>query len=258
MKSSHFRRKRMCAGALICANLLVTTSTSEAQQFYSDNQWVAPHGVATLVGTVGEEYSQAYLVAALIPEWEFNVQVTHYYDDPDGSSDSFTATNLFVKHRMHENEAGTSGYGFLAGTGLFPEHLAQGETTTAFQSWWATAVFTQAFADDRVFVDVLPGAMVNLDHGDSGGTAWGFTYASRMAVYGVIPQSAIVGEVFGTAGEAYAEPSYRVGIRWESPKLVIAASYSDAFDGSGGAGFELGLMYFTDPHFCFGGCSRNR
>ena len=32
-----------------------------AQQFNGDNQWVAPHGVATLVGTVGEEYSQAYL-----------------------------------------------------------------------------------------------------------------------------------------------------------------------------------------------------
>lgn len=25
-------------------------------------------------------------------------------------------------------------------------------------------------------------------------------------------------------------------------------------NGSGGAGFDIGLMYFTDPRFCFGGC----
>lgn len=24
-------------------------------------------------------------------------------------------------------------------------------------------------------------------------------------------------------------------------------------NGSGGAGFDIGLMYFTDPRFCFGG-----
>jgi len=50
------------------------------------------------------------------------------------------------------------------------------------------------------------------------------------------------------------DPSYRPGIRWESPKLDITGMHSDAFDGSGGAGFEIGLMYFTDPRFCFGGC----
>jgi hypothetical protein len=58
-----------------------------------------------------------------------------------------------------------------------------------------------------------------------------------------------VGEVYGTAGEAYSEPGYRVGIRWESPRWVISATYANAFDGSGGAGFELGIMYFTDPRF---------
>jgi hypothetical protein len=73
-------------------------------------------------------------------------------------------------------------------------------------------------------------------------------------VYDVIPQTAIVGEVFGTTGEAYSKPSYRFGLRWESPKLVVAGTFSAAFDGSDGAGFELGIMYFTEPRYCLRGC----
>jgi hypothetical protein len=102
----------------------------------------------------------------------------------------------------------------------------------------------------------MPGFTVNLDQGDTGENAWGFTYTSRLAIYDVIPQSAIVAEVFGTAGEAYAPPSYRAGVRWEGKKWIWAATYSDAFDGSGGAGFEIGFIYFTEPRFCFGGCKR--
>ena len=243
---------------MLSLHLLFSTSVAQAQQFYSDNQWVAPYGVGTIVGTVGEEYSQFIAVAALIPEWEFNVQLTHYYDDPEGGDESFTATNLYVKHRISENAAGTSGYAFLAGTGLFPEHLAQNETTKALESWWANGVMSYAFAGNRVLLDLLPGVAFNSDFGTDGESAWGFTYASRVSVYDVIPQSAIVAEVFGTAGEAYAKPSYRMGVRWESPKWVVAGTYSDAFDGSGGAGFELGVIYFTDALFCFGGCRKDR
>lgn len=235
---------------------LLMVSTAHAQQFSGDNQWVAPHGVATIVGTVGEEYSQFYAVAALIPEWEFNLQLTHYYDDPRDNNDAYTATSLYVKHRLAQNDRETSGYAFLAGTGLFPEHLQQGEVSRAFQSWWATGVATYAFADDTILWDILPGVAVNFDQDQTGETAWGFTYTSRLAVYEVIPQSAIVAEVFGAAGEAYAEPSYRFGVRWESPKWIWALTYANSFDGSGGAGVELGVMYFTDPRFCIGGCKR--
>jgi len=44
----------------------------------ADNQWVAPHGVGTVAATTGEEYSTLVLVAAFVPEWEFNLGVTHY------------------------------------------------------------------------------------------------------------------------------------------------------------------------------------
>lgn len=247
------QKNRFIAG-LLGTQLVFGSGLAEAQQFYGDNQWVAPHGVATLVSTLGEDFSQLYAVAALIPEWEFNLQLTHYYDDPRDDSGSYTATNLYVKRRLAQNEAETAGYGFLAGTGLWPEHLDEGEVTTAFASWWATGVATYAMANDRVLLDLLPGVVVNTDHKDTGNTAWGFTYSARLAVYDVVPQSAIVAEVFGTAGEAYAKPSYRLGVRWESPKLIVAGTYSDAFDGSGGAGFELGFVYFTEALFCLGGC----
>lgn len=239
----------------IIAILLSTFSLiGHAQQFAGDNQWVAPHGVGTFVATAGEEYSQLYAVASLVPEWEFNLQLTHYYDDPRDETDSYIASGLFVKRRLQENDAQTAGYAFLAGTGMFPEHLEQGQRNAALDSWWVSGVATYNFANDKVLWDILPGVTYNTDHGDEGGNAWGFTYTSRLAIYDVIPQSAIVAEVFGTAGEAYAEPSYRVGVRWESPKWIVAATYSDAFDGSGGAGFEIGLMYLTEPRFCFGGC----
>lgn len=241
---------RACAAA----SLLALLPPAFAQQFAGDNQWGAPHGVATLVGTVGEDYSQFYAIAALVPEWEFNFQLTRYRDAPRDRSGAYTATNFYVKRRLSENEAGTAGYAVLAGTGLFPKHTERGQVANAFESWWATGVATFNFVDDHVLLDILPGVVANLDQEPDGDTAWGFTYTSRVAIYGIIPQSAIVAEVFGAAGEADAETAYRAGVRWESKRWIVAATYSEAFDGSAGAGFELGVMYFTDPRFCFGGC----
>ena len=205
---------------LLFAVSLAFSEMAHAQQFAGDNQWVAPAGVSTLVGSVGEDYSSAILVGALIPEWEFNAMGTYYYEDPRNDSEDYLASTFWAKHRLFETDDGTEGY-FVQGTA------------------------TYAFADNKVLLDFVPGVIVNLDQDDNDETAWGFTYVSRLAVYDIIPQSAIVGEVFGTAGEAFAEPSYRFGVRWESKNLVIAATYSDAFDGSGGPGVGIGhhLLY---------------
>ncbi|MCA6074765.1 hypothetical protein [Fulvivirga sedimenti] len=220
-----------------------------AQQFAGDNQWVAPHGVVTLVGTVGQDYSQFYLVGAIIPNWELNIQLTHYYDDPRTNSDSYTSPSIYLKHRITQNEAETAGYAFLAGVGLFPQHLDQGEVTSSFRSWWAMGVATYAFANNTILWDILPGATVNLNHKQSGNTKWGFTYSSRLAIYKIIPQSAIVSEIFGTAGGAYSPLSYRAGIRWEHTNLIVAGTYSRAFNKSYGAGFEIGILFLTEPLF---------
>lgn len=222
------------------------TFTGTAQQFVSDNQWVAPEGVATVIGTAGETYAQLDLVMAFVQEWEFNFQLVHYYDDPRSISDSYTNTSVFVKRRFYQNEDETAGYAAMAGFGLFPEHRDQGEVISSLNSWWAQGIATFAFANNSITWDILPGATVNFDHKQRNKTAWGFTYSSRAAFYNIIPQSALVGEVFGTAGEARAPISYRAGIRWESPKWILSATYSTAFDSSFGAGFEIGFMYFTD------------
>ena len=42
----------------------IGVSPAEAQQFKSDHQWVAPHGVGTFVISVGQEYSTVMAVAA--------------------------------------------------------------------------------------------------------------------------------------------------------------------------------------------------
>jgi hypothetical protein len=236
--------------------MLALMAPAQAQQFMGDNQWTAPHGVSTQVITVGEEYSQYYFVLAAMEGLELNAQFIHYYDDPRDSTESHTSSLFYAKYRISENDAKTTGYSVFIGTGLNPDYLDQGVVTQAFDSYFSTLTATYGWNNDRVLLDLMPGFTANLDQGDTGETAWGFTYGARLAIYDVIPQSAIVTEVFGTTGEAYAAPSYRAGVRWEGKKWIWAGTYSDAFDGSGGAGFEIGFIYFTDPRFCFGGCKR--
>lgn len=234
---------------LYFAVLKLGVSEMHAQQFVGDNQWVAPKGVATLIATAGQKYMMLDATVALIQEWEFNLQGTYYYKNPRKQSEAYIAPTFYVKHRFWQNASETSGYALSVGTGVVPQHLDQGEVASSFRSWWATGVATFAFKQNQITWDLLPGAIANLDHKQSGSAAWGFSYASRVAVYKIIPQSAIVAEVFGTAGKAFSPTSYRAGVRWESPNWVIAGTYSNAFDGSNFAGYEIGVMFFTDPLF---------
>lgn len=241
--------------ALVAIVLGLQASDTHAQQFNSDNQWTAPHGVGTLVLSVGEEYSTLVGVAALLPKTEFNIGLTRFKEDPEDRSEGYYSGMLYVKRTLTENQAGNAGSSLSFGTGVNPSHLAAGEVTDTFQSWFATYDYTMAFRDGQVTWDILPGVLVNLDKDQSNDTAWGMTWSTRAAVYGIIPSSAVVAEFYGTTGEAYAEPAYRVGVRWESAKLVIAATYGDTFDGAGSPGFEIGFIYLTDPKrfLCIGG-----
>ena len=244
---------------LCLALVSLAVRPAAAQQFNSDNQWVAPHGVSTLVLTLGQEYSVAMAVAALLPETEFNLGATLFEGSPqDGTEDHYSGI-FYVKRRLVENEAGNGGWAIMGGTGVDPSHLEQGEVTDTFRSWWASGVYTVPFRDGQVTWDLLPGFMVNLNKDQSGETAWGMTWSSRLAVYKIIPSSAIVGEVFGTTGEAYAEPTYRIGIRWESPRVIVAGTYGDSFSRSGSPRFEIGIMYLTNQleFLCIGKCRKD-
>ena len=236
--------------------LLCAASPAAAQQFNSDNQWVAPHGVATFVLTVGQESSTAMATAALLPETEFNIGVTRFENGPEDGTEAHYSGTFYVKRRLVQNEAETGGWAIMGGTGIDPSHLEHGEVTDTFRSWWANAVYSVPFRDGQVTWDLLPGFMVNLNRNRAGEAAWGMTWSSRVAVSRVIPHSSIVGEVFGTAGEAYAEPAYRAGVRWESPKVIVAATYGNSFKGSGSPRFEVGIMLLTKQldFLCRGKC----
>jgi hypothetical protein len=241
---------------LIGATLLLWAAPARGQQFTGDNQWVAPHGVATILLTVGQEYSNFMAVAALLPETEFNLGVTHFVDKPLDVTEGHYSGIFYVKRRLMQNEAGTAGWAVSVGTGLDPSHLEAGTETDTFESWFVNTSYTFAFLDGNVTWDLIPGVTVNLDKDQSSETAWGMTWCSRAAVYRIIPQSAIVGEAFGTAGEAYAEPSYRAGVRWESPRVVVAATYGNTVNGGGSPRFEIGAFVLTSQlkFLCLGKC----
>ncbi len=245
--------------AIALAFVALAAGPAAAQQFNGDNQWVAPHGVATFILTVGQEYSTALAIAALLPETEFNIGVTHFVDKPLDLTEGHYSGLFYVKRRLFENEAGNAGMSVSVGTGVDPSYLAAGTVTDTFKSWFASTAYTMAFREGAVTWDLMPGVLVNLDEDQSGQTAWGMTWCTRVAVYKVIPQSAIVGEVYGTAGEAYAEPTYRVGVRWESPRVIIAATYGDSFSGNGSPRFEVGVMVLTNQlkFLCLGKCRKD-
>ena len=251
-------REYTLTGLVLAASIVLATSAG-AQQFNGDNQWVAPHGVGTFVLTVGQEYSVMMAVAALLPDTEFNLGVTHFVDKPLDLTEGHYSGIFYVKRRLVENDAGDAGWAMSVGTGIDPSYLEAGTVTDNFQSWFVNTSYTASFRDGDVTCDLLPGVMVNLDKDRRGETAWGMTWCSRAAVYKIIPQSAIVGEVFGTVGEAYAEPTYRVGVRWESPRVIVATTYGDTFSGAGGPRLELGVIVLTNPLKMFSlgkGCSK--
>jgi len=240
---------------ILVAALAVIGAPAGAQQFNSDNQWTAPHGVGTFVLTAGQEYSALIATAALVEDWEFNLTLTRFPEDPENRTEDHFSGGFYVKHRLWENAAANGGFALMLGTGHSPSYLSEGEVTDTFRSWWANAVYTIPFRNGDVQLDLLPGFIATFDKNRQDKNTWNGAYSSRLAVYRIIPSSAIVGEVFGTVGEDYARPQYRVGIRWESPHVIVAGTYGRQFDGHGGARFELGVIVLTNPLriFCLGG-----
>ena len=94
----------------------------------------------------------------------------------------------------------------------------------------------------------MPEGMVDFEYGDQKIIAWGFTYSTRVSIYKIIPKTAIVGEVYGTAGELFPAAEYKVGLRWEPNDFIVPAiTYGGCFDGSRGAGLEIGVLIFAPP-----------
>lgn len=228
---------------------------AEAQQFNTDNYLAMPHGTGTFVLTHGQNYSMLINSFSLFPSWEFFAGATLYWtEDQRISTDSFS-TSLYIKKMFYENEAKNGGFGVMGGTGGFPGYLEGGELVGSFHTYWIAAPLSVPLFKGKLLWDIMPGGVYYSEYGLTREEASAFTWSTRAALYGVVPQTAIVGEVFGAAGEAEVEPQYKAGLRWEpSEHFVAALTYGAGLDGSEGAGWEIGVMIFTPRFLCFGGC----
>jgi hypothetical protein len=226
------------------------------QQFNSDSWLSKPWGTITIIPTVGERSSMIMNTFSLFPKWEFTVAAYLYNNDGDPTTNDGYSNSLYAKYMFYENKAKTGGFAAKAGTGMRPGTLdAELRVKDAFRTWWMNTPATIPLFRNTLSVDLMPGASMTVDYGNDESTAWAFTYSTRVAWYPIGPTASLVGEVFGSAGESGTKPEYKVGVRWEpSQYAVFALTYGQEFNGTQGAGFEFGIMLFTPPFACFGGC----
>jgi hypothetical protein len=239
----------LTTGIVFCL-VIITNISVQGQQFSSDNYLSKPHGVATLILTYGQRNSMLMNTFSLFPRWEFTAAFYIYNSDNDPTTDDGYSTSFYFKYMIYENEAKTGGWAVKAGTGLDPGYLdAQDRLQDAFQTYWMNSPITLAFFDNTLSWDIMPGASVTKNYGSENETAWAFTYATRLAWYPFSPELSLVGEVMGSEGELNVPAEYRTGLRWEpSQYSVFAITYDHEFKGgTGGAGWEFGVMLFTPP-----------
>ena len=230
-------------------------SRAGAQQFNSDNYLSKPAGVATVIVTLGQRNDMFMTTFSLIPRWEFTAAAYIVNEDNDPTTDDGYSTSYYFKYMIHENKAKTGGLAVKAGTGLDPGYLASTGVEDAFRTYWMNMPVTLAFFQNRLSWDLMPGVSFSKETATAEEAQWSFTYSTRVAWYPFSPKLAIVGEVFGGAGELVTIPEFKTGLRWEPNQYTtFAGTYGQEFEGTRGAGFEVGMMLFTPPFFCISGC----
>jgi hypothetical protein len=220
-----------------------------AQQFSTDSYLTMPHGTGTFVLTTGERNASMYSTFTLLPRFELNFSSSMYWANESLSTSQFFSLNVFGKYMFWVNEANNGGAAVFLGVGKSPGFYTQDGYSALHKNYWTALPVTIPFLNNMFSWDIMPGAMVDFDYGNNKETAFGFTWSTRLAVYKIIPKTAIVGELYGSEGDAYSKPEYKVGLRWEPNDFIIPAiTYGACLDGSKGAGFEIGLVIFT-PQF---------
>ncbi|PWT70774.1 MAG: hypothetical protein C5B59_20030 [Bacteroidetes bacterium] len=252
----------MCFKFLAVQSLLIfiVSERTHGQQFTSDSWISKKHGTITLIPTVGQRSSMIMNTYSLFPKWEFTMAAYLYNNDNDPRTNDGYSASLYAKYMFYQNKSETGGAAVKAGTGMFPGTLdAEFRVKDAFKTYWMNTPVTIPFFNNTLSLDLMPGASVTIDYGKDNQTAWAFTYSSRLAWYPFGPTGSIVGEIYGSAGAAGTIPEYRAGLRWEpSQYATFAFTYGHEFSGSQGAGFEFGIMLFTPPFACIGGCKTKK
>jgi hypothetical protein len=250
-----FTRAALLGVALlsICA---LAPNPARAQQFNSDSYIAKPHGMSTMILTTGEHTTMFMMTFSLFPNWEFTAAGYMFNTDADRKTAEGTQASVYAKYMFYENAAKTGGFAVKGGGGMKPAYVLDGEGyQTSSVTWWMNAPATIPFFDNRLSWDIMPGFSLTPNAGGTGNDKWAFTYSTRLAWYPTSPKWSIVGEAFGATGEAKLDPEYRIGPRYEPNAYVnIALTYGAKFNGSPGAGFEIGVMLFSPPFLCFSGC----
>ena len=236
--------------------VILITIPLHSQQFNSDSWISKQHGTVTVIATYGERNSMLMNTFSLLPGWEFTVAAYIYNDDDDPTTDDGYSTSLYAKYMFYENESKTGGFAVKLGTGIDPGYLdGNDRVNDAFQTFWTNAPITIPFLNNMLSWDIMPGASVTKNYGVEETTVWYLTYSTRLAWYPTSPKWAVVGEIYGSAGDLNVSTEFRAGLRWEPDQYTnIAITYDDEFGGNYGGGFEIGLMIFSPPFFCIGGC----
>lgn len=238
-----------------CVTVLMPDQV-KSQQFNSDSWLSKPHGTVTIIPTWGQRNSMLMTTYSLFPKWEFTIAGYLYNNDRDSRTADGYSTSLYAKYMFYQNKKETGGASVKFGTGMKPGTInGEDREKDAFKSYWVNFPCTVPFFNNALSIDLMPGASVTRNYGKDEITAWSFTYSARVAWYPFDQKWSAVGEVFGTEGQNVAIPEFKAGIRWEpTPYVVFAVTYGHEFNGSSGAGFEVGAMLFSPPFACLGGC----
>lgn len=230
---------------------------AKAQQFNTDNYLTMPHGTGTFVITAGQRNATLISSFALVPKFEFFVQANLFRDYRIENYVQHFTTTIYTKYMFWVNRKSNGGGAVFLGFGQSPGYYTDTEYTELHRNVWTAFPITIPLFQNTISWDIMPGGMVDFNSMDQGEIAWGFTWSSRLAIYKIIPKTAIVAEVYGTEGQASSPAEYKVGLRWEPNDFIVPAiSYSSQLRGGYGAGLEVGIVIFS-PQFLKKGFIQN-
>ncbi len=243
------RLKKSCFVIIFLSAFFLNSLDTQAQQFNTDNYLTMSHGTTTVTMTAGGRNSGAILSFALVPRWEFFIQPTLFWENEKELVPQHFNVQGYAKYMFWVNKENNGGGAVFLGFGKSPGYWEETQFLKSHRNIWTAVPITLALFDNTISWDLMPGALLDWSNTEIGNATFGFTYSTRVAVYKIIPKSAIVGEVFGTAGSAYSRPEYKIGFRWEPNYTIIPAiSYGGTFDGTSGARLEIGVTIFTPQY----------
>ena len=239
----------LCLTVVFLGIFFLSSIHTRAQQFNTDNYLTMPHGTATTLLTAGGRNAGMAASFALVPKWEFFAQAFLFWENEKELSPQHFNILGYAKYMFWVNKENNGGGGAFLGFGKSPGYWEQTEFLKTHQNIWTAVPITFPLFNNTISWDIMPGAIFDWSNSESGDPAWGFTYSTRVAVYKVIPKTAIVGEIYGTSGSAYSAPEYKIGLRWEPNNTIVPAiTYGRALDGTSGPQLEIGVLIFS-PQF---------